>query len=154
MGESASARTPRELADLRATIDRDIDAVIAHARSDIDPRNLVRRAPLAVFGSLASVASAAALGITKRSRDSRKAEATVDAMLERVGDRVDRLKGKARKQFRKQLRKEIEEVEGTTPRAVAIEALSGVLTAVATTMATGLARRLLGDDRRDGGPRR
>jgi hypothetical protein len=147
VGESPSARTQRELADLRATIDRDIDALLAHVRSDVDPRNLVRRAPLAVLGSLASVATAAVLGVTKRSRDSKKAEATLDALLERVGDRVDRLKGKARKQFRKQLQKEMAEVDNAGPKDVAIEAVSGAITALAATMAQGFAKRLLGDGR-------
>jgi hypothetical protein len=147
MGESPSARTQRELADLRGAIDRDVDALIAHARSDVDPRNLVRRAPLAVLGSLGSIATAIALGVMRRGRTSKQAEATLDAMLERVGDRFDRLKGKARKQFRKQLQKELAEVEGSSPRDVAIETLSGALTAVAATMATNFAKRLLGDER-------
>ena len=147
MGESAAARTQRELTDLRAAIDRDIDALIAHARSDVDPRNLVRRAPVAVLGSLASVVTATVLGIRKRARGSKKAEATLDAMLERVGDRYDRLKGRTRRQFRKQLQKEMAEVEGSSPRDMAIEVASGALTAMATTMATNFARRLLGDER-------
>ena len=147
MGESPSARTQRELADLRVAIDRDIDALLAHVRSDVDPRNLVRRAPLAVFGSLGSIATAAAVAITRRSRDSQKAEMLLDEIVDRVGGRVDRLKGKARKQFRKQLQKEIAQVERTSPRDIAIETVSGALTAVATTMAQNLARRLLGDER-------
>jgi hypothetical protein len=149
VGESPSARTQRELADLRAAIDRDVDALIAHARSDVDPRNLVRRSPLAVLGSLGSIATAVALGVRRRARSSKKAEATLDAMLERVGDRFDRLKGKTRRQFRKQLQKEMAEVEGTSTRDVAIEAVSGALTAVAATMATNFAKRLLGDERAD-----
>ena len=146
MGESPSARTERELAALRGAIDRDVDALLGRVRSDADPRNLVRRAPLAVFGSLGSVATAVALALTRRGRDSKKAEARLDAMLERVGDRVDRLKGGARKQFRKQLQKEMAEVDRQSPRDVAIEAVSGALTAMATTMAQGFARRLLGDE--------
>jgi hypothetical protein len=75
-------------------------------------------------------------------------------MIDHVGGRIDRLKGKARKQFRKQLQKELSEVEGSSPRDVAIEAVSGALTAVATTMAQGFARRLLRDGRSDTEPRR
>jgi hypothetical protein len=146
LGENASARTQRELADLRASIGRDVDALIAHARSDADPRNLVRRAPLAVLGSLASVATAAAVGIRQRARRSKQADARLDEIVDRIGGRIDRLKGKARKQFRKQLQKEMAEVENTGPRDVAIEAVSGALTAMAATMAQGFARRLLGDD--------
>ena len=153
MGESASARTQRELTELRGAIDRDVDALIARARSDVDPRNLVRRAPLAVVGSVGSLVTAAFLAITRRSRESKKADAQLDAMLERVGDRFDRLKGGARKQFRKRLQKELREVEGSRPRDAAIEAVSGVVTAMAATTAQGFIKRLLGDDRDEERPR-
>jgi hypothetical protein len=147
LGESAAARTDRELKELRAAIDKDVDALLARVREDIDPRNLIRRQPLAVLGSLGSVATAAVVGITRRSRDSKKAEARLDEIVDRIGGRVDRLKGSARKQFRKQLQKEMAEVENAGPKDVAIEAASGMLTALATTMAQGFARRLLGDER-------
>ena len=147
MGENASARTQRELADLRGVIDRDVDALLAHVRSDVDPRNLVRRAPLAVLGSLGSVATAVALAITRHTRESKKAEVRLEAMIDHVDGRIDRLKGKARKRFRKQLQKEMSEVEGASPRDMAVEAVSGALTAVAATMAQGFAKRLLGDQR-------
>ena len=45
MGESPSARTERELADLRRKIDADVEALIERAKADIDPRNLLRRLP-------------------------------------------------------------------------------------------------------------
>ncbi len=147
MGESASARTERELLALRGEIDRDVDALLARVREDVDPRNLVRRNPLAVGGSLASVATAAAVGLWRRAREGRRAEAQVDALIARFGGRIDRLKGKARKRFRQQLREEMSEVGTKGLRDVAVEAVTGALTAIATTLAQGLARRLLGDER-------
>jgi hypothetical protein len=149
LGESASARTQRELADLRGAIDRDVDALLARVRSDVDPRNLIRRQPLAVLGSLGSLGAAIAAGIVRKGRGSKKAEARLDEIVDRIGGRIDRLKGNARKQFRKQLQKEMAEVEPTGPRDVAVEAVSGALTALATTVAQGFAKRLLGDDREE-----
>src|SRR5439155_11379081 len=55
MGEVASARTDRELSELRATIDSDIRLLRERITEDVDPRRLARRNPLAVFGALASV---------------------------------------------------------------------------------------------------
>ena len=146
MGESTSARTQRELADLRGAIDRDVDALVARVRSDVDPRNLVRRQPLAVAGSLASVAAAAALGIMRRARESKRTEGILDALIERFGPRIDKMKGKARKEFRKQLAKELAEVERTGPREAAYGAVSAAIAAVAATMAQGFGRKILGDD--------
>ena len=45
MGESPSARTERELAELRGEIDADLDALLRRARSDIDPRTLLLITP-------------------------------------------------------------------------------------------------------------
>lgn len=149
MGESTSARTQRELADLRGAIDRDVDALIARVRSDVDPRNLVRRQPLAVAGSLASVATAAALGIMRRARESKRAEGILDALIERFGPRIDRMKGNARKEFRKQLAKEIAAVEKTGAKEAAYGAVSAVIAAFMTTLAQGFGRRLLGDETTD-----
>ncbi len=149
MGESASARTQRELADLRAAIDRDVDALLARARKDVDPRNLLRRQPLAVGGSLVSVATGAAVALWRRARKQGKVEATLDVLLDRFGTRIDKMKGTARKEFRKQLRKELAEVERTGPKEAAYGAVAGAVTAMATTLATGFARRLLGDEREE-----
>lgn len=154
MGESASARTERELADLRGAIERDVDALTGRLREDVDPRNLVRRQPLAVFGSLGSVATAAALALMRRSRDSRTAEKQVDVLVERFGGRIDKLTGKARKRFRSQLKKEMAEVEATGPREVAMGAASAALVSLATTMAQSFGKRLLGDESADEPPRR
>ncbi len=146
MGESASARTQRELADLRRAIERDVDEVKERAREDADPRNLVRRQPLAVLGGLGSVASAALLAIVRRSRGSRITEQRADVLIERFGGRIDQLKGKARKRFRDQLKKEMREVGGTGPKEVVWAAVAAALTALATTTARGFGKRLLGDE--------
>ncbi len=146
MGESPSARTQRELADLRGTIERDVDALKERVREDVDPRNLIRRQPFAVLGGIGSVASAAALMVVRRSRESRAAETQVDALVERFGGRIDKLKGKARKTFRKQLQKEMAEVEATGPREIALGVVAGALTTLATTMAQSFGKRLLGDE--------
>jgi hypothetical protein len=149
VGESASARTQRELADLRRAIDRDVDALLARARADLDPRNLIRRQPLAVLGSLVSLATAAGVGITRRAREAQRKDGVIDALLDRFGGRIDKMKGNARKEFRSQLRKELAEVERTGPREAAYSAVSGAVAALATTLAAGFAKRLLGDEREE-----
>ena len=68
MGESPSARTERELADLRRKIDDDVDALVERAKSDVDPRNLLRRQPVATVGTLGAMAARA--GRTPRSSGS------------------------------------------------------------------------------------
>jgi hypothetical protein len=146
LGESPSARTQRELGDLRSAIDRDVDAVIARVREDIDPRNLVRRQPLAVLGSLGSVAAAAALGILTKQRDKEKERITLDVLTERVGGRLGKMKGDARKRFRKELQKELAEVEKTGPKAALWGAVAAALTALATDVAQRLGKRVLGDE--------
>lgn len=149
MGESPSARTQRELADLRSTIDRDVDAVIARVREDIDPRNLVRRQPLAVLGSLGSVAAAAALGIVTKQRTKAKEQVTLDVLTERVGGRLGKLKGDARKRFRQELQKELAEVEKTGPKEALWGAVAAALTALATDVAQRLGNRILADETTD-----
>lgn len=155
MGESASARTERELADLRDTIARDVDALRERVREDVDPRHLVRRQPLAVIGSLASIAVAAAVSVVRRAREARVMERRADMLIERFGGRIDKLRGKARQTFRAQLRQEMAEVERTGPKDVAWGAAAAALTALAATLARGFGRRLLGDESEDRrGPRR
>lgn len=146
MGESPSARTERELARLRAEIDRDIDALVARVREDVDPRRLFLRQPLAVAGSALSVAAAAAIGLFGRTRRSKVDELKLDALVERLGGRLDKLKGDARKRFRKQLQKEMAEVEHSGPKEVAWGAVAAGLTALATAVAQALGRRLLRDE--------
>lgn len=157
MGESPSARTERELADLRRKIDDDVDALIERAKSDVDPRNLMRRQPVAAFGTLGSVAALAGVTIAKKVREARRKtpDTEIERIAERLGGRIDRLKGRARKRFREQLRSEISDVQSEQrgPK----EALWGVGLAAITVAATAFARRFAGrftaDDPEDGRPR-
>ena len=157
MGESPSARTERELADLRRTIDDDVDALVERAKSDLDPRNLVRRQPVAALGTLGSVAALAGVTVARKVRDARRRapDSEIERIAERLGGRVDRLKGRARKRFRESLRKEIAEVqdERRGPKGALWGAGMAAITAAATTVAQRLAGRLAGDDGEDGRPR-
>lgn len=146
MGESPSARTQRELGELRSAIDRDVGALVARAREDADPRNLVRRNPLAVIGSVGAMASAAALAVVRRRRESSLMEGRIDEVVERLGGRIGKLRGGARKTFRKQLRREMDQVAKSSPREAARVAVTAAVTALATTVARGLGRRLLADE--------
>ena len=150
MGESPSARTERELADLRRKIDDDVDALIERAKSDVDPRNLLRRQPVAALGALGSIAALAGVGVTKKVRDARQKtpDSDIDRIAQRLGGRVDKLKGRARKRFRESLRKEIDDVQGERRRPQ--DALWGAGLTAASAAATALVRRfagrLAGDD--------
>ena len=149
MGESASARTERELAKLRGEIDEDLRVLQWRARQDLDPRRLVARQPIAVAGALGSVALAGAVAIASRVRGARRSrgEKELDQIVTRLGGRLDQLKGKTRKRLRESLRKEIGEIE-TGPRAkqAAWEAVTAALTSAATLLAQRFARRLAADD--------
>ena len=149
MGETASARTERELAALRAEIDTDLDYLLARLRDDADPRNLVRRQPLAVFGTLGSVAAVVGIALASRVKSFRRSrtERELDQIVERLGGRLDRLKGRARKRFREALKREIAEVE-TGPRAKQMiwESATAALTAAATLFARRFVSRLSGDE--------
>jgi len=148
MGETASARTERELAALRAEIDTDLDYLLARVRDDADPRNLVRRQPVAVFGTLGSLAAITGIAIAARVKSFRRSrtETELDQIVARLGGRLDRLKGRARKRFRETLKKEIAEVE-TGPRAKQMvwESATAALTAAATLFARRFISRLTGD---------
>ena len=150
MGESPSARTQRELADLRRQIDDDVDALIERAKSDVDPRNLLRRQPVATLGALGSAVALAGVAITKKVRDAkqRKPDTEIERIIERLGGRVDRLKGRARKRFREQLRNEVADVQDTArgPKEALWGAGMAAVTAAATTFAQRFAGRLAGDD--------
>lgn len=149
MGESPSARTERELADLRASLDVDLAELRSRVREDIDPRRLARRHPVAVFGTLGSIA---ALGVVRavrgmRERRLRRADTELDAVIARLGGRVDKLRGKARKRLRETLRTEIAEVEqGPRATQAAWNAATAALTAAFTLVARRFASRLVGDD--------
>src|SRR5712691_70470 len=148
VGETASARTERELAELRGQINADLDYLIARIRDDADPRNLARRQPIAVFGTLGSVAAIVGVALASRVKSFRRSrtETELDQVIERLGGRLDRLKGRARKRFRETLKKEIEEVE-TGPRAKQMiwESAAAALTAAATLFARRFVSRLTGD---------
>ena len=149
MGESPSARTERELAQLRHTIDMDVLRLQERLREDIDPRRLVKRNPIAVFGGLASVL---AIGIvtTTRSiaeRRRRRSDTDIDALIARLGGRVDKLRGRARKRLRNQLRNEIADVERPPkPQQMIMQSVSGALTAALALVAQRFASRLIADD--------
>ena len=149
MGETASARTERELAALRGEIDTDVDYLLARIRNDVDPRNLARRQPLAVFGTLGSLAAIVGIAFASRVKSFRRSrtEKELDHIVERLGGRLDRLKGRARKRFRETLKNEIAEVE-TGPRAKQMvwESAAAALTAAATLFARRFVSRLTGDD--------
>ena len=157
MGESPSARTERELADLRRKIDDDVDALIERAKSDVDPRNLVRRQPIAAFGALGSVAALAGVTVAKKVRDARRRtpDTEIERIAERLGGRIDRLKGRARKRFRQQLRTEIADVqeEQRGPKEALWGAGMAAVTAAASAFAQRFAGRLAGDDPEDRQPR-
>jgi hypothetical protein len=149
LGESASARTERELADLRASIDVDLSELQTRVREDLDPRRLVRRQPVAVVGTLGSLAAVAALSIARgvRERRLRRSDTELDAVIARLGGRVDKLKGKARKRLRETLRKEIGEVEqGPKAQQAIFTAVSTAVTAALTLVARRFAARLVGDE--------
>ncbi len=149
MGESPSARTERELADLRASLDVDLSELRTRIREDVDPRNLVRRQPLAVFGTLGSLLAIGAVGIVRgvRERRLRRSDTDLDAVIARLGGRVDKLKGKARKRLRETLRQEIAVVEqGPKAKEAVWTAATGALTAALTLVARRFASRMVGDE--------
>ena len=149
MGEVPSARTERELADLRASLDVDLSELRTRIREDVGPRNLVRRQPGAVFGTLGSVLAIGAVAISRgvRERRIRRSDTDVDAVIARLGGRVDKLTGRARKRLRETLRKEIGEVEqGPKAQQAIFQAVSTAVTAALTLVARRFASRLVGDE--------
>jgi hypothetical protein len=149
VGETASARTERELASLRREIDTDLDYLLARVREDADPRNLARRQPVAVFGTLGSLAAIVGIAFASRVKSFRRSrtEKELDQVVQRLGGRLDRLKGRARKRFRETLKKEISEVEeGPRAKQMVWESATAALTAAATLMARRMVSRLTGDD--------
>jgi len=149
VGESASARTERELAALRREIDIDLAYLRARLSEDVDPRRLARRQPVAVFGTLASVAAVVGVALASRVKSFRRSrsETEIDQIVQRLGGRLDQLKGRTRKRFREALRKEIGEVE-SGPRAKQMfwESATAGLTSAAALLAQRFASRLAADD--------
>jgi hypothetical protein len=118
-------------------------------KEDADPRRLAKRNPVAVFGALGSVAAIGVVttvrGLAERNR--RRSDKDVDALIARLGGRVNKLRGRARERFRKQLREEIGEIEQKpTPLTIATNAISSAVTAGLTLLAQRFASRLVGDE--------
>jgi hypothetical protein len=149
VGEKPSARTDRELGELRSRIDADLRMLEERVREDIDPRRLARRNPIAVFGALGSVVAIGTV-TTMRSlaeRRRRRSDKDVDALIARLGGRIDQLRGRARKRLREQLRKEISEVEQQPkPKQMFWEAITAAVTSALTLVAQRFASRLVGDE--------
>ena len=149
MGENASARTERELAALRGEIDRDLATLRARISDDLDPRHLAARQPLAVFGTLGSLIAVVGVAFASRVRNARRSrgEKELDQIIERVGGRLDRLKGRSRKRLRDSLRREIGEVEqGPKAQQALFTAVTTAVTAALTLVARRFASRLVGDE--------
>lgn len=149
MGENPSARTERELADLRASLDVDLQELRTRVREDLDPRRLARRQPVAVVGTLGSLVAVGVVGAVRAARERRlrRADTELDAIIARLGGRVDKLKGRARKRLRETLRKEIREVEqGPKAQRAAWNAATAAVTAALTLVARRFASRLVGDE--------
>lgn len=68
MAEKASRQTERELVALRASVGADVDALLAQAKADADPRRWVRRNPLAAAGTLGSIGALVAGALARRGR--------------------------------------------------------------------------------------
>ena len=149
MGESPSARTDRELGELRHAIDADLRTLEERLRQDADPRRLAKRNPLAVFGVLGSVVAIGTV-TTIRSLADRgrvRSDKDIDALIARLGGRVNRLRGPARKRLRKQLREEIGEIdEGPRARQMIWQSAAAAITAALTLVARRFASRLVADD--------
>jgi hypothetical protein len=149
LGESPSARTDRELGELRRAIDADLRALEERLRQDADPRRLVKRNPLAVFGALGTVLAIGTV-TTVRSLANRgrvRSDKDIDALIARLGGRVNKLRGSARKRLRTQLRKEIGEIDqGPKARQMVWESAAAAITAALTLVAQRFASRLVADD--------
>ncbi len=149
MGESPSARTDRELGELRRTIDSDLRALEERLREDLDPRRLAKRNPLAVFGALASVLAIGGVTTVRSlaTRSQVRNDKDIDALIARLGGRVNKLRGRARKRLRSQLRDEISEIQ-QDPKAKQMvwEAAAAAITTALTLVARRFASRLVADE--------
>jgi hypothetical protein len=149
LGESPSARTDRELGELRRAIDADLRALEERLRQDADPRRLAKRNPLAVFGALGTVLAIGTV-TTVRSLADRgrvRSDKDIDALIARLGGRVSKLRGPARKRLRKQLREEIGEIDqGPRARQMIWQSASTAITTALTLVARRFASRLVADD--------
>ena len=127
------------------------------SRRALGGRNLVRRQPIAAAGTLGSIAALAGVTVARKVRDMRRRtpESEIERIAERLGGRVDRLKGRARKRFRESLRKELADVqeEQRGPKDALWGAGMAAITAAATAFAQRFAGRFVRDDAEDGRPR-
>jgi len=144
-----SARTERELSLLRGAIDADVTELRTRISRDVDPRRLARRQPVAFFGTLGSVIAVLGFAVASRVKSFRRSrtETELDQVIQRLGGRLDRLKGRTRKRFRESLRKEIGEVE-SGPRAKQMfwETATAALVSAATLLARRFASRMTADE--------
>jgi hypothetical protein len=148
MAESDSARTERELAELRGRIDTDIALLRDRVRSDLDVRELARRRPLPVAGGLVALVAVVGAALVRRSatRQQERRLGDIDHLIERLGGRVDRMKKATRDRLRESLRKEIGEVEtGDRVQRTMWAALASGLTALAVALARVSVQRFFGD---------
>jgi hypothetical protein len=149
VGESPSARTDRELGELRRTIDSDLRALEERVREDLDPRRLAKRNPLAVFGALASVLAIGGVTTTRSlaARSMVRNDKDIDGLIARLGGRVNKLRGRARKRLRSQLREEISEIQQDpkVKQMVWGSAATAITTAL-TLVARRFASRLVADE--------
>jgi hypothetical protein len=149
VGESPSARTDRELGELRRTIDSDLRALKERVREDLDPRRLVKRNPLAVFGALASVLAIGGVTTVRSlaTRSQVRNDKDIDALIARLGGRVNKLRGRARKRLRSQLREEITEIQQDPKvKQVVWESAATAITTALTLVARRFASRLVADE--------
>ena len=148
MGESTSARTERELAQLRAAIDADLETLRARLREDADPRRMLRRQPVAVIGALGSLLAFGIVTTVRSLRRSRlrRSDGDIDALIAGLGGRLDKLGGRARGRLREQLRMEVSEIEtGTRAKRLLWESAGGALAAALVVLARRFAARLVAD---------
>jgi hypothetical protein len=130
-------------------LDVDLSELRTRIREDVDPRNLVRRQPAAVFGTLGSMLAIGGVAVARgmRERRLRRSDTDLDAIIARLGGRVDKLTGKARKRLRVTLRNEIGEVEqGPKAQQALFSAVSTAVTAALTLVARRFASRMVGDE--------
>jgi hypothetical protein len=148
LGQSDSARTERELAELRGRIDTDIALLRDRIRSDLDVRDLARRRPVPVIGGLIALVALVGAALARRtvaSRQERKLS-DIDHVIERLGGRIDRMKKATRDRLRESLRKEIGEVEtGDRVQRTFWAALASGLTALAVALARVSVQRFFGE---------
>jgi len=148
LGENGSARTERELAALRGQIDTDVAQLRERVRTDLDPREIVRRRPIPVLGGAAAIGALAVATVARRVSAARRRRpmTEIDEVIHRLGGRVDKLKKKQRERLRESIRKEVGEAEmGSKVERGLWEATTAGLVALATALAQSSARRFFGD---------